>query len=70
MFIGQIDQALSRELKCKHRRTLANLSRLEKRQCDENICINKSAHNETVDGSANYITLAQLQRNIRETKPK
>ena len=66
MFSGLIDQALSRKLKCKYQRKLANLCRVEERQCDENSCVNKSANN----GSVDYVSLVQLQRNIRVTKPK
>ena len=71
MFIGHIDQALSRKLNCKYKRKLVNASWLEKyKKYDENSCFNKSADKETADESDDDIPLAQLQRNMRENQTK
>jgi predicted transglutaminase-like protease len=66
MFISNIDRTLSRKLKCKYKRKLANASRIEKyRQYDENSRGSKYADNESSDASDDDIALAEIQKNIR-----
>ena len=58
MFIGQIDQALFKKLKCKYKHKFANVSRVEKcRQCGENSRVNRSVDYESVDESEDGICL-------------
>jgi hypothetical protein len=63
MFIGHIDQALSKKLNCKYKCKLANVSRVEKyRQYGENSCANKGADNEAADESDDDIPLANFKQ--------
>ena len=69
MFIGHINQALSRKLKSKYRRKLVIISQVEKyKQHGENSCANKSFGTETSNESDDNVPLAQMQKFMRTNK--
>jgi hypothetical protein len=67
MFMSNIDRTLSRKLKCKYKRKLANASRVQKyRQCTVGESRSSEvAQNESSDESDEDIPLAEIQTNMR-----